>query len=170
MESFYFNNTKEIKNEKANLENKLNVKITLTGKNVKIEGTPYEEYEASIVFDAMSFGFTSKKAITLKESDTLFRKLNIKDFTRRKNLYEVRSRIIGKEGKTKRTIEEISGCEIVIKDNSVGIIGSSESIELAVTALKNLIKGTKQANVYRFLERTNKTKNVDDLGIKYKKE
>ena len=87
---------------------------------------------------------------------------------------EVRGRIIGREGKTKRTIEEISGCDLYINEdiNQIGIIGNAESIEEATTALTNLIKGSKHANVYRFLEKINteRKKNRFDLGLKNKNE
>ncbi len=170
METFYFKSIKEIIKEKENIERKLGIKIRITGKKVSINEEPYKEYEASIILEAISFGFSAKKSLSLLEEEMIFRKINIKDFTRRKNLHEVRARIIGREGKTKRTIENISGCDIILKDNTLGIIGSAESVELATMALKNLIKGSKQANVYRFLERTNKTKNIDELGLKDKEQ
>lgn len=159
MESFYFEKINNLKKEKSALEQKLKVKIAILGKKVTIEGSPINEYGASIIIEAMQFGFSAKKAMALLNDDIIFRKIPIKDFTRRKNLKEVRGRVIGKEGKTKNTIEEISGCDIIINDNNtIGIIGEARKIEEATTALQNLIKGSKQANVYRFLERMNKEK------------
>lgn len=171
METIIFEKTREIKKERTSLEKKLNVKITIKGNDVTIEGEPFAEYEAARLISAIQFGFSAKKALTLLEEDTIFRVINIKDFTRRKDMYEVRSRIIGKEGKTRKTVEEISGCFIIIKeDNTLGVIGSAESIDEATTAITNLIRGSKQANVYRFLERMNATKKkqVSDLGLKIK--
>lgn len=170
METLFLKRTKEIGIERANLEKKLQVKLTLEGRKLTIEGDPYKEYEAKIILEAINFGFSVSKALLLLEEEILFRRLHIKSFTRRKNLHEVRARLIGTYGKTKNTIEEISGCEVVIQDNEVGIIGSAESIEHATTAIKNIIRGTKQANAYRYLERMNRTKDIDDLGIKTKKD
>ena len=99
--------------------------------------------------------FQKKKALQLLDPEATFRKIHIKNFTRRKNIGEVRARLIGTEGKTKRTLEEIGSCDIIIGDTEVGIIGSAENIEKTTTAITNLIKGSKQANVYRFLERMN---------------
>ncbi|MEK6888890.1 MAG: KH domain-containing protein [Nanoarchaeota archaeon] len=174
MEKFYFQKISELKKERKNLEDQLKVKISLTGKLVFIEGDSVAEYEASIVMEAMQLGFSVKKALALKDPEMKFLRLHIRDFTRRKNLKDVRARIIGKEGKTKRTIESISDCDIVISDSEVGIIGSTESIEDATTAIKNIIKGSKQANAYRYLERRNATKREEmqkglDLGLKNKK-
>src|SRR3989344_3524554 len=175
METLYFRKTNELQKEKELLESKLNVKISLSGKKVTIsspQGNAIDEYEASIILGAMQFGFSAKKALDLLSDDFIFRKIPIKSFTRRKNLKEVRGRIIGREGKTKNTIEEISSCDMLINEdeNAVGIIGPADEIEEATTAISNLIKGSKQANVYRFLERINAGKKAfdTDLGLKIK--
>ena len=161
-----FENTKELKRTKAELEKALKVKITIKDKEVTIEGNPVDEYEADIVLRAIGLGFSAKKALLLKDEGMIFRKINIKDYTRRKNLSEIKARLIGTEGKTKKTIEEISNTDIVIKNNEVGLIGEAESIDNATTAIINLIRGSKQANVYRYLEEKNRIMKEEDLGLK----
>lgn len=155
METLYFVKVRELKKEKDKLEKKLEVKINIEGKKVTIDGEAFKEYEAKIILEAMQFGFSAKQALSLTDEELVFRKIPMKNFTRRKNMHEVRGRVIGREGKTKRTIEDISNCEVVINENTIGIIGPATGIEEATTAITNLIKGTKQANVYRFLERMN---------------
>jgi len=156
MESIIFSNTAEVKKAKAQIEKKLHIKIDIAGKKVTISGEGINEYEASIVLDAINLGFSAKKALLLLDPEIQFRRLNIKDFTKRKNLREVRARVIGREGKTKRTIEDLTDSTIVVRDNTVGIIGYADSIENTLTALKNLIRGSKESNVYRFLEDMNR--------------
>ncbi|MEK6825722.1 MAG: KH domain-containing protein [Nanoarchaeota archaeon] len=155
METLYFTKINEVRKERLELERKLFVKISLVGKKVTIEGEAFQEYEARLVLEAMQFGFSAKKALLLKSEDFIFRRLPIKNFTRRKDLSVVRGRVIGKEGKTRSALENITGCEIIVKDDAVGLIGSAEGIEEATTALTNLIRGSKQSNIYRFLERMN---------------
>ena len=163
MQTIYFKKLNELRKNKSQLEKKLNTKITLKGRQVTLTSkNPLEEYEASIIFDAMNFGFSAKKALLIKEQEMLFRIINIKHFTRKKNLNEVRARIIGTKGKTKRTIENISNCHILIKDNEVGIIGNAEDIEEIITGVTNLIRGTKQSNTYRYLEKMNRRKKAID--------
>lgn len=160
METLYFKHVKELQNEKEILEKKLGITIEITRKLVKFEGPAVNEYEAKFVLEAMQFGFSAKQAVQLLEEDIIFRKIPIKNFTRRKNLREVRARLIGKEGKTKRTIENIASCEIIINDdeNSIGIICTADELDNATTAITNLIRGTKEANVYGYLERMNAEK------------
>src|SRR3989338_2312506 len=101
MQTIYFKKLNELRKNKSQLEKKLNTKITLKGRQVTLTSkNPLEEYEASIIFDAMNFGFSAKKALLIKEQEMLFRIINIKHFTRKRNLNEVRARIIGTKGKT----------------------------------------------------------------------
>ena len=99
---------------------------------------------------------TARKAIQIMDEEILFRKINIKDFTKRKNLEIIRARLIGTRGRTKKTIESISGCNIIINENEVGLICHSEKMEYAITAISNIIKGSKVTNTYKYLEKTNK--------------
>ncbi|MEK6933522.1 MAG: hypothetical protein AABW75_01455 [Nanoarchaeota archaeon] len=158
MEALLFDKLSEIRRERHFLENELGVKIRIVGNEVFIDGPSFEEYEAFIVLEAMQLGFSAKKALTLRDESMIFRRIQIKNFTKRKNLEEVRARIIGREGKTKKTIEEISSCHLIINGNEVGIIASAKNIDDATTAITNLIRGSKQANVYRYLERMNAEK------------
>ena len=169
MQTITLNKTLEIKRTKKDLEKKLNVKLSLVGKQLSIEGDSFEEYEAQLVLEAIDLGFSTEKALLLKNEDFVFRKIHIKDHTRRKNLEEVRGRIIGTRGKTKNTLESLTDSHIMINDSFVSIISPSANIEEATTAITNIIRGTKQTNAYKFLEKLNQ-KDFDskdgDLGLK----
>jgi KH domain-containing protein len=172
MQTFYIEKISEIRNNLAELERKLKVKVQIVGRKVTIDSEDgMAEYEAANVLDAIQFGFSFHKAIALADPEIVFRKMNYKDFTRRKDMEEVRGRVIGTYGKTKNTIEQIADCEVHIGETAIGFICHAESIEEATTAVRNLIKGSKQANVYRFLERMNaeKKKQTTDLGLKREK-
>ena len=152
---------------KARLEKKLNIKISNRGKEVQIDGKPEDEYIAEKVIDAINFGFPFSSAIAIKEEDLEFEILNIKDYTTRKDLDRVRARMIGKGGKTLKTLCELTKCFFEIKDNFIGIIGPPECIENAQESVISLIKGAKQSNVYTHLEK-NQPKPILDLGLKDK--
>jgi ribosomal RNA assembly protein len=170
MEIIYVENPRKIRQNKEAIEKKVEIRITPKGRQLELEGEPFEEYQSRIIIEAIDFGFSLKEALRLTEESIVFRKIPIKQFTKRKDLEEVRGRVIGTEGKTKRTVEEVSGCAVVLHNNMVGIIGPAEGIEEATTAVTNLIRGSKQANVYRFLERMNVAKkDKTDLGLKTSK-
>ena len=153
-----------IKNRK-NLEKRLEIKITGTGNKITIHGSPENEYVAERVIEALEFGFPFSVALLIKEEDFMLEVLNIKDYTRRKDLEKVRARIIGKQGRTLRTFLELTKCHFEIKDNQVGIIGDPEYIKNAMQAMIFLIQGSKHANVYAFLEK-HQVQPVFDLGLK----
>ena len=153
-----------IKNKKK-LEEKLGIKIAGKGEDIIIHGSPENEYIAEKVIEALEFGFPFSVALLIKEEDFMFEALNIKDYTRRKDLATVRARIIGREGKALRTLLELTKCHFEIKDNQVGIIGEPEYMRNAQEAMISIIRGAKHANVYSFLEK-HQVKPVIDLGLK----
>jgi len=153
-----------IKNRKK-LEEALNVKITNRGKEVFVEGEPLDEYAAEKVLDAIEIGFPLEIALSIKEDEMAFEIISIKDYTKRKDLGSIRARIIGKDGKTLRTLTNLTDCNFEIKGNVVGIIGDAEEIETAQNALISLIQGSKQANVYAYLEKHH-PEPIIDLGLK----
>src|SRR3989344_25440 len=152
------NNPKEINRTKERIESKLNAKINLNGRILTIDTDPLNEFEAQRLVDALNLGFSFNNAVKVLDEEMAFIKINIKDYANTKNLEVVRARLIGTHGKTKKTLQEITKCDISIHENEVGIIGPAEIAESALTAITNIIKGTKQANAYKYLERINTQK------------
>lgn len=150
---------------KEKLEQVLQVKISNRGKEVYIEGEPLEEYEAETVLSALDFGFKMEIALLVKERELAFEKLSIKDFTKRKDLSVVRARVIGTKGKTLNTLTQLTDCFFAVRDNDLGIIGHPENMKMANEAVKSLIQGSKQSNVYAYLEE-HQVLPVIDFGLK----
>ena len=104
----------------------------------------------------MDYPFLIDDALLLLNEDYLFEAIHIKDFTKRHDLKIIKGRIIGTEGKTLRVIQDLSNSLIAVKDNDVAIIAQSNDFENARQAVISLIKGSKQANVYSYLEKSGK--------------
>lgn len=162
MENFYIENLAKFIKYKPTLEKELNISIKTDGKTAVINDSAIKEYEFSRIISAINFGFTLKKALILKEDRIEFKIIHIKDHTRR-NLRAVKSRLIGKKGKTKRVLADVSNCEIIIKETEIGIIGEAESVEDLERAIISLIRGSKQSNVYQYLERMNVVRKEEEL-------
>ena len=154
---------------KKQLEEKLNLKITPKGRDIIIEGKPEDEYLGEQVLEALDMGFPFSHAMQLTEEDFMFEVINIKEHTKKKDLKSVRGRVIGTEGRTLKTLSELSECFLELKDNKVGIIGPAEKIKITQEAIISIIQGAKQSNAYAFLER-NQPEPITDLGLKEKKE
>jgi len=168
MKTIFFDESSNIIKNKRKLENFLSIKIILNNKEITIEGNAEDEYIAEKVFDAINMGFSVPIALLIREEDFILEILDIKKFTHRKDLEVIRARIIGAGGKTLKTLNTLTDCHFEIKDNEVGIIGSPENIENAHKAVASIIQGSKQANVYAFLEK-HQVQPVVDLGLKEKR-
>src|SRR3972149_5028031 len=165
METIICEKFQRITKNRERLEKILRVKITNRGKEITIDGLPEDEYFAEKVLIALDFGFPFSIALLVKDEDNVFETLNIKDYTKKKDLEVVRARIIGTKGKTLRTLNELTKCYFELKDNQIGIIGEPEYIKNAQEGMMSLIRGAKWANVYAFLEK-HQVKPIIDLGLK----
>ncbi len=153
--------------EKRLLKSKLKIKIKNKKNNIIIDGKAENEYIAEQVLNAIDFGFPAKIAVLITEEDLIFEKIYIKKLTKKQNMKAIRARIIGKKGKTLNTLQNLSNCYIILRDeeNEIGIIGRVEDIKNLNDAIESLVKGSKQGNVYAFLEK-NQSKPELDLGLK----
>ena len=165
MKTFFLDELKVLKKYKRKLQKELEVKITIEGNEVSIDGDADDEFFAEKIIVALNFGFPMDVALLIKREEFLFEILNIKDYTTKKDLKTIRARIIGSGGKTLRTLATLTECFFEIKENTVGIIGSPENIENAQNSIISIIRGSKQANVYNYLEK-HRTQPVLDLGLK----
>ena len=165
MRKIILDNSEKIILKKTKLEKGLHVKILNKDGEIYINGLPEDEYVAEKVIDAINFGFSIKRALLIKKQDLVFEILNIKNYMRGKNIVRIKSRIVGKSGRALMTLSQLSDCYLEIKKNQVGIIGAPENIENAQNAIILLIKGSKHANVYAFLERS-QPEPILDFGLK----
>jgi ribosomal RNA assembly protein len=167
MQEIYVEFIKKLLQNKKKLEKELEVSITNKGKNLFVDGNAEKEYIALEVIEAVNLGFSIDKALLLKEEDVILQVVHIKDVTKRHDLERVRARIIGTQGKTLKTLSNLTACEFSLHDNQVGIIGSTRFIEDAVQAVVSLVHGSKQGNVYARAEKQRKRKRFQsNLGLK----
>ena len=68
----------------------------------------------------------------------------------------LKGRVIGREGKSRKLIENLSEAYICVYGKTISIIGPPESASIAKQACEMLLKGSTHANGYKLLE-----KNID---------
>jgi ribosomal RNA assembly protein len=135
------------------LEKRTDTKINFEEGSVRIEGEALKVWETKDVVKAIGRGFNPERAFSLLEGNVLYI-INLKDYEKTdKGLKRVKSRIIGREGKTRNKIEEISGCMLSVYGKTVSIIAESEKISSVKTGIEMLINGSKHNKVYNYFHR-----------------
>ncbi len=165
MQEIYIECIRKVMDNKEKLEKELHVKLSNKGKNIFIDGEGDKEFIALKVLEALGLGFDIDTALLLKDEQIIFQTLNIRDLTKRKDLHEVRARIIGTQRKTLDNIENLTDCAVCLHDNHIGIIGNVDCMDDAIIALTSLVQGSKQGNVYARLERERKKKRLAPVEI-----
>ncbi len=119
------------------------------------KGDPLDAMKAMDVLRAIARGFSPERAFALLDDDMLMLDvLDLSNLAATKNdMIRIKGRIIGKEGKTRETMESLTGAKISVYGKTVSTIGYPEQIKVVRTALEMLIDGAPHGNVYSFLEK-----------------
>ena len=148
---------------KKEIEHTLGVKLSIDSRTGDVEITleegnpdPSNLLRARDVVLAIGRGFSPERAFRLlREEDAMIRIIDLREiFGRSKSdIVRVKGRIIGREGKTRRIIEELTGAYVSVYGHTVAIIGGMEQVQVAEEAIQMLIEGRMHSTVYRFLHR-----------------
>ncbi|UCD39745.1 MAG: hypothetical protein JSV87_04865, partial [Candidatus Bathyarchaeota archaeon] len=101
-------------------------------------------------------GFSPQRAIPLlQDTDTVLEVIDLRQTVGKSpaDIQRLKGRIIGKGGKTRRIIEELTDAEISVYGHTVSIIGNFNQTNVAAEAILMLIKGSQHSTVYRFLQK-----------------
>lgn len=137
---------------------KVDLEIDSDAGNVQITLSPEQE-DVSVLFSARNMikaigrGFTPNKAFSLLNEDYDLLIIDLEEYVgRSKNAQSrVKGRIIGKDGKSRALIEELTECLLSIYGSTVGIIGPFDRIPVAKEAIEMLIDGSFHKTVWNYL-------------------
>ena len=152
--------------QKKIFEKKFNCKINVNSKTGEViiqTDNSINRFILSNIIHAINLGHSPQSAIKLEDENYVIDVIDVKTIIKNHHrLKSVMGRIIGKEGSTRRVIEEITKCSISVKDSFVSIIGPYENTILVHEALDMLIKGASHKSFYAYLERN---KSDEALGL-----
>jgi ribosomal RNA assembly protein len=138
------------------------------------DGDPVRSLKGPRVVKAIARGFPPESALRLLEDVdgdaemVVYESINIKKAvgsdgeTRAK-----KGRLIGRNGRTRELMEELTGAEVRIYGKTFGAIGSPEQVEAATTAAEMLLDGAPHGAVYSYMER--KRNEMNTAGIEYRR-
>ena len=145
---------------KKGIEQMAGVKLAVDSEtgNIDIAGTP-ELKDPSVILQvqnmirAIGRGFSPERASKLLDEDVYLEQVDIRDYVgRSRNAQDrVRGRIIGKAGKAREIIEQVTRTYISVYGYSISIVGLLQDIELAKKAIIMLIEGSFHKSVFNWL-------------------
>jgi len=147
----------ETKNE---LEERSGLKIDIDSKLGEVTIDDHEVEDPLMVIKienivkAIGRGFSPQNTVRLFNDDADFFIFDLHDYVGKKpaHIRRLKSRIIGREGKTKRVLEELTDSKISIYGHTISIISDITRINILKKSIDMLLTGSKHATVYRFVE------------------
>ena len=148
---------------KASIEEKLSVRLRIDSQTGDIQITlmptaqdPTVLFRAKEVVTAIGRGFSPENAFRLLRNDeTMLEVIDLRETVGRSlaDMKRLKGRVIGKEGKTRRIIEELTEADICVYGHTISILGEIDQVAIAKEAVRMLIKGSLHGTVYRFLHK-----------------
>ena len=143
---------------KKDLEECTNTKLNIDSKEGDIIITGEDAlnlYSAREIIKAIGRGFNPELAKLLLKPDYGLEIIDLRDYIGKSldAMIRVKGRVIGKDGKSRRIIEELTECHISVFGKTISIIGLPETASNARKAIESLLRGSTHANVYKFLEK-----------------
>ena len=117
------------------------------------------------VVEAIGRGFSPQRAHRLLGEEVAFEVIDLRDFAGKSvnALGRIRGRIIGVNGKSRRVIEELTGCYLSVYGRSVALIGEPTEMRLAMEAVKMLASGSPHRTVYNMLQKARTKRKMERM-------
>lgn len=142
---------------KSLFEKQFNCEIEVnsdTGEVLMSAEDSYPLFIMSNIVAAINYGHNPQNALLLEDEHMVLDIIDVKNLVRNQSrLKSVMGRVIGSEGSTRKAIEEITKCNVSVRDHFVSVIGPFENVHLVHDALDMLIKGASHKTFYSYLER-----------------
>lgn len=140
------------------IEKQTGVKIEINSDGEVIITRPVEckdvlkAVKAHDLIKAIARGVNPEKAFKLLKPEIYLEIIDLTELVTDKSLIRVRSRIIGREGKSRKYISKLTETEIVIYGKTISIIGELLNISVAKKSIIKIIEGAPHSAVFRYLE------------------
>lgn len=145
---------------RAKIEKDLRVEMSVNSRDgvvtIKNKGDdPLSEWKARDVVRAISLGVGVEEALKLRNDEYMMNIIDLHDIVGRskKAVLRQKARIIGKAGRTKDHIANLTGVALSVKGRRIVIVGRAEDVDIAREAVEALAGGLPHGVVYKVLEK-----------------
>ncbi len=136
---------------------RLGCELSLDGNELTIQGDALEEYNARTVMQAFARGFDLNTSCLLLGDDCYFESVDMKGLLKKsERVKRIKARVIGREGKTKEYVQEVSGAHVCIYGDTVSFIGTLGQIKTARAAMDTLLEGGTHNKAYIMMQKEKK--------------
>jgi len=135
---------------KKELEKRTSTKITVTDE-IEIEGETFDVMLAASIVKAIARGFSPESAFLLLDEEYELNLITLSEESE-KAVKRLMGRVIGRQGRTRKKIEETCGARISIYGKTVAIIARAADLDTASRCVEMLLKGRTHGYAYHFLE------------------
>jgi ribosomal RNA assembly protein len=126
-----------------------------------------QPFKAVEIVTAIAKGFSPQRANRLLDGENVLHMIELKEFVGKSGsaLERIKGRIIGVDGKARKTMEQLTGAYISVYGHSVAIIGNSDEIRLANEAIVMLAKGSMHKSVYSMLQEARRKTKLERMKL-----
>ena len=160
---------------KREIEDKCKVQIEIDSQNgdavissASATLSEMQPFKAIEIISAISRGFSPQRAYRLFDDEELMLQIiDLKDYTGKSAnaMDRMKGRIIGQSGKSRKTIEELSGVYMSVSGHSVALIGKYEEVRLANDAVTMIVKGSTHKTVYTMLQDARRKNKLEKMRL-----
>jgi ribosomal RNA assembly protein len=124
--------------------------------------------KARDIVTAIGRGFSPDRAFVLRDDEIILDIIDLREIFGRNDdtISRIKGRVIGRGGKIRKLIEELSKTDVSVYGHTISLIGDYDSISIAREATLMLLEGKQHSTVYKFLRqrrREQKIKKITEL-------
>ncbi len=147
---------------KSKIEAAFNARLLVQSQSGVVEIVPGDDsndpttiLRARDVVFAIGRGFSPERALELVDDDIVLDIIDLRETFGRneRDIARLKGRVIGREGKIRRLIEEMTDAKVSVYGHTISMIGEYETVTAARQAIELLLKGKQHSTVYKLLRK-----------------
>ena len=147
---------------KSKIEQAFKARLLIQSEAGLVEVVPKEDSEdpttilrARDIVIAIGRGFSPERALSLVDDDIVLDIIDLRETFGRneRDIARLKGRVIGREGKIRRLIEEMTNAKVSVYGHTISMIGDYETVTAAREAIELLLKGKQHSTVYKLLRK-----------------